>query len=141
MANPSTDLRTRPAHPGARRPRQPLPWRRRPIGSRAGTHSPPCLDRSKDSSGLTADNSGLEVTPALNPPSAPRRCPHIRDCELFPRFALGSTLKIWKLHYCEGRFETCQRYVRSLAGRPVPSGLLPNGKQLDELLAAGGMKR
>ncbi len=67
------------------------------------------------------------------------RCPHIPTCELFPRFGLQSSLKVWKTYYCEGRYEPCARYVRALEGKPVPITLLPNGKELQ--LASPGDER
>jgi hypothetical protein len=65
--------------------------------------------------------------------SAPekRRCSHIPSCELFPKFALRGSLRVWHTFYCEGSFETCARYQLSLRGRVVPPNLLPNGKELD----------
>jgi len=40
------------------------------------------------------------------------------------------SLKLWKQHFCEGQFERCARFQVALSGRPVPLGLLPNGKEL-----------
>jgi len=41
------------------------------------------------------------------------------------------SLKLWKQHFCEGQFERCARFQVALSGRPVPLGLLPNGKELE----------
>lgn len=55
-------------------------------------------------------------------------CSHRADCPLFPN--LNSSLSGWRTHYCdtEEAWLGCARYTRSLAGKPVPVALLPNGK-------------
>ncbi|MEZ5235050.1 MAG: hypothetical protein R2755_29175 [Acidimicrobiales bacterium] len=55
-------------------------------------------------------------------------CSHRADCPLFPN--LNSSLSGWRTHYCdtEEAWLNCARYTRSLAGKPVPVALLPNGK-------------
>lgn len=58
-------------------------------------------------------------------------CTHKDSCALFPVISLSSALKIWQTFYCDGKFETCLRYQRSLKGEKVPPNLLPNGKELD----------
>jgi hypothetical protein len=63
--------------------------------------------------------------------AAKRSCSHVSTCELFPKFALKGALKVWQTFYCEGNFESCARYRMALTGRPVPSKLLPNGRELD----------
>jgi len=60
-----------------------------------------------------------------------RRCAHITSCELFPKFGMRGSLKVWTSFYCEGNFENCDRYKRSLRGEPVPPHLLPNGRELN----------
>ncbi len=57
-------------------------------------------------------------------------CPHVRGCELFPKFGLKTALRVWKTYYCEAQFESCARYRLSGEGRPVPRTLLPNGRDL-----------
>jgi len=59
------------------------------------------------------------------------RCSHISSCELFPKFGLRGSLKVWQTFYCHGNFEGCARYRSSLAGRPPSPNLLPNGRELD----------
>ena len=68
------------------------------------------------------------------------RCSHVESCELFPRFSLRASLAIWQSHYCDGAFEDCERYKRSVRGEAVSPGLLPNGKEL-RLTAAPGPRR
>lgn len=58
-------------------------------------------------------------------------CSHKTSCGMFPVISLSSALKVWQTFYCDGDYKTCQRYQRSIAGEPVPSTLLPNGKSLD----------
>jgi hypothetical protein len=58
-------------------------------------------------------------------------CSHISRCELFPKFALRGSMKVWETFYCKGNFAGCARYRLSLEGRPVPANLLPNGRELD----------
>lgn len=58
-------------------------------------------------------------------------CTHKDSCALFPVISLSSALKIWQTFYCDGKFETCLRYQRSLKGEKVAPNLLPNGKELD----------
>ncbi len=61
----------------------------------------------------------------------PARCSHLRSCELFPKFALRASLRVWQTFYCEGKFEECARYRLAQEGtRPSPN-LLPNGRELD----------
>lgn len=57
-------------------------------------------------------------------------CPHIDACPMFPLFRLQSALKVWKIHFCEGTHEKCERFHRSCQSQPVPHNLLPNGEQL-----------
>jgi hypothetical protein len=64
-------------------------------------------------------------------------CSHISTCPLFPLFTLKASLSVWQVHYCNGKFETCERLKLSKAGQRVPPNLLPNGKSLDP----GLMKR
>lgn len=72
-------------------------------------------------------------------PSPPPRCTHMAHCELFPKFGLRGSLKVWTTFYCEGQFERCERYRRALRGETVPPHLLPNGKELSlDLLARAG---
>jgi hypothetical protein len=66
----------------------------------------------------------------------PRRCcSHVSSCELFPKFGMRGSLKVWTAFFCEGHFETCERYKLALQGHPVPANLLPNGKVLNLDLA------
>lgn len=58
-------------------------------------------------------------------------CSHKTSCGMFPVISLSSALKIWQTFYCDGNYESCQRYQRSIAGEPVSRTLLPNGKMLD----------
>ncbi len=60
-----------------------------------------------------------------------KACSHIPGCELFPKFGLRGSLKVWQTFYCQGAFERCARYRLALAGGPVPPNLLPNGHELD----------
>ncbi|HKK06395.1 MAG TPA: ankyrin repeat domain-containing protein [Gammaproteobacteria bacterium] len=57
-------------------------------------------------------------------------CSHSESCDLYVQFAMEPSLKLWKQHFCEGEFERCARFQVALSGRPVPLGLLPNGKEL-----------
>lgn len=69
----------------------------------------------------------------------PSRCSHVTSCELFPRFGLRGSLKVWVAFFCEGQFERCERYQRALRGEPVAPNLLPNGKELNlDLLVRAG---
>ena len=52
------------------------------------------------------------------------------SCPLYPQFKVQALLNIWKVSYCEGAFETCERYKLSAAGQRVPLTLLPNGKDI-----------
>lgn len=63
-------------------------------------------------------------------------CSHKTSCGMFPVISLSSALKIWQTFYCDGKYETCERYRRSVAGEPVPRTLLPNGKMLDVVAGA-----
>jgi hypothetical protein len=58
-------------------------------------------------------------------------CPHLDSCPIFRLFTLQDSLRVWKIHFCEGRFESCERLRLARAGRPVPRDLLPNGRTMD----------
>lgn len=60
-------------------------------------------------------------------------CSHSPTCPLFPQFQLNSTLRSWKIMYCDSdaRSKNCQRFKRSESGQTVPLNLLPNGTMLD----------
>lgn len=62
--------------------------------------------------------------------ASPKRCPLAASCALFQRLSLRASLAIWMQNYCEGPFESCVRYQASLARRPIPDLLLPNGREL-----------
>ncbi len=51
---------------------------------------------------------------------------------MFNQFELDSTLRIWKIRYCESdeRHSTCERFKQSSKGMRVSPLLLPNGKML-----------
>jgi hypothetical protein len=55
-------------------------------------------------------------------------CSHADSCPLFPR--LNHTLVGWKTAFCDSdeASQECARFKLSLTGKPVPLGLLPNGK-------------
>jgi hypothetical protein len=50
---------------------------------------------------------------------------------MFPRFAAKDSLRVWQIHFCNGRFEECARLKLARAGEGVPKDLLPNGKRFD----------
>jgi len=56
---------------------------------------------------------------------------------MYALFTVKASLRVWQIHYCEGRFEGCERLRRARAGEGVPRDLLPNGKTLDR----GALKR
>jgi hypothetical protein len=55
-------------------------------------------------------------------------CQHATTCPLFPR--LHHSLTGWKTAFCDSEEAShgCARFQLSLTGKPVPLGLLPNGK-------------
>jgi hypothetical protein len=57
-------------------------------------------------------------------------CPHVSGCALYPRFSLVALLRLWQVRYCQADYKKCARYQLSLAGKPVPLTLLPNGQHL-----------
>ena len=57
-------------------------------------------------------------------------CPHMTSCPLYPQFTMQALLNIWKISYCEGDFQKCERFKLSASGARVPLTLLPNGKSL-----------
>jgi homoserine dehydrogenase len=65
-------------------------------------------------------------------------CTHKDSCGLFRLITLNSALMIWQTFYCDGKHETCERFQLSLAGKPVPPSLLPNGRLLDMQLRTDG---
>ncbi len=50
---------------------------------------------------------------------------------MYALFSIKESLRVWQIHYCNGRFENCERLRRARAGEGVPRDLLPNGKRLD----------
>ncbi len=57
-------------------------------------------------------------------------CWHKPTCPLFPLFIMRATLRVWQLRYCDGDWETCERFRMSAEGKEVPSDMLPNGKSI-----------
>jgi hypothetical protein len=57
-------------------------------------------------------------------------CPNKTGCRLYPQFTLQSMLRLWQDSFCNGDFDSCERYQRSARLEPVPDNLLPNGKFL-----------
>ena len=60
-------------------------------------------------------------------------CSHATSCPLFAQFQLNSTLRSWKIMYCDSdtRSRNCHRFKLSESGHTVPLNLLPNGTMLD----------
>jgi hypothetical protein len=60
-------------------------------------------------------------------------CSHSQSCPLFAQFQLNTTLRSWKIMYCDSdtRSRNCQRFKLSESGHTVPLNLLPNGTMLD----------
>jgi hypothetical protein len=60
-------------------------------------------------------------------------CSHSTSCPLFAQFQLDSTLRSWKIMYCDSdtRSRNCHRFKLSESGHTVPLNLLPNGTMLD----------
>ena len=58
-------------------------------------------------------------------------CPHVTSCPLYRLFTVRDSLRVWQIHYCDGRFDQCERLRLARAGEGVPQNLLPNGKLLD----------
>lgn len=60
-------------------------------------------------------------------PTERQDCPHAAGCDMFDLFTQSSILAVWKLRYCSGDYEKCERYLRSREGRDVPRNLMPSG--------------
>jgi hypothetical protein len=58
-------------------------------------------------------------------------CPHATTCGLSRSISMKEALRVWQSFYCEGAFSRCERHKLALAGRPIPDGLLPNGRVQD----------
>jgi hypothetical protein len=60
-------------------------------------------------------------------------CSHSTSCPLFAQFQLNTTLRSWKIMYCDSdtRSRNCHRFKLSESGHAVPLNLLPNGTMLD----------
>jgi hypothetical protein len=56
-------------------------------------------------------------------------CPHLETCPIFKYFR-SSAKKAYLRMYCQGDFETCERFQLRAAGQPVPPNLLPHGGTL-----------
>ena len=58
-------------------------------------------------------------------------CSHVSSCEMYKLLKLSGSLKIWQARYCMSvDHKQCARYKLSLAGKPVPINLMPNGAML-----------
>jgi len=51
-------------------------------------------------------------------------------CAMYPIFKLAGTLRTWQIRYCTNNYRECQRFIRTLEGRPVPPEMMPNGELL-----------
>lgn len=58
-------------------------------------------------------------------------CSHTKNCQLYAQFAADASLKLWKQHFCEDKYQSCARYQLALEGKAVPLTLLPNGKMVE----------
>jgi hypothetical protein len=60
-------------------------------------------------------------------------CSHSTACPLFAQFQLNTTLRSWKIMYCDSdtRSRNCHRFKLSESGHAVPLNLLPNGTMLE----------
>ncbi len=57
-------------------------------------------------------------------------CAYLGGCPMYAKFQHKGTLAVWKINYCEGEYQSCQRFqVRSQGDKP-PDELLPNGALL-----------
>lgn len=57
-------------------------------------------------------------------------CSHIGSCPMYGLLKLSGTLKTWQSRYCQADYKACARYQLSVAGKPVPQNLMPNGATL-----------
>lgn len=58
-------------------------------------------------------------------------CEDLENCPLFDQFRYQEARDFWIRLYCRGILQsTCRRKWLSEMGRPVPAGMLPNGKIL-----------
>ena len=56
-------------------------------------------------------------------------CPNVEACPIFKYFR-SYAKKAYMRMYCQGDFESCERYQLRAAGKPVPANLLPHGGTL-----------
>jgi len=54
----------------------------------------------------------------------------MRSCAMYPLLTLAGSLRTWQVRYCQGDYNGCERYRRTLQGREVPPNLMPNGMTL-----------
>ena len=66
-------------------------------------------------------------------------CSRMSNCPLFKTFSLKASLVIWTSRYCERDFASCARLQLAAEGKPVPLGLLPNGRMLTVPLEAADL--
>jgi hypothetical protein len=55
-------------------------------------------------------------------------CPHQNRCALHEQLGTRSALTVWQILFCDSGFDRCVRYRLTMAGAPVPAGLLPDGR-------------
>jgi ankyrin repeat protein len=58
-------------------------------------------------------------------------CTHCQHCDLYAQFAMNPALQIWQVHYCQGDFNRCVRFQKSLRKEAVPLNMLPNGSKVE----------
>lgn len=68
-------------------------------------------------------------------------CPRLADCALLALFKMPASAQVWRACYCEGDFRRCERFKLAQESRPVPPGLLPNGRLLETPPARPGPTR
>ena len=52
---------------------------------------------------------------------------------MFDLFSHEGTLAVWKINYCDNRYQDCERYRMTTRGEHPPDEMLPNGKSIPVL--------
>ena len=65
--------------------------------------------------------------------SEKEKCRFIERCPMFPLFRSDAVKRIYQIHYCEGSFQSCQRFQSASQGIMPDPRLLPDGKMMPEV--------
>jgi hypothetical protein len=82
-----------------------------------------------NSTGDRVEDQTLIQTTVIDADYSTRRCEFFEDCTLFAHLC-KSRDKVYRIAYCEGDFEACERRKLRLDGVHAPDDLMPSGYRM-----------